>query len=53
MLMSGKRTIALDGKYSEDSPRPADLSNHVYDYDAKKIEATCKPSFLNGRKGQR
>ena len=42
MLMSGKRTIALDGKYSEDSPRPADLSNHVYDYDAKKIEATCK-----------
>ena len=46
MLMSGKRTIALDGKYSEDSPRPADLSNHVYDYDAKKIEATCKTKLF-------
>ena len=46
MLMSGKRTIALDGKYSEDSPRPADLSSQLYDYDAKKIEATCKTKLF-------
>ena len=46
MLMSGNRAIALDGKYSEDSPRPADLSSQLYDYDAKKIEATCKTKLF-------